>query len=104
MTNPQKENFQKFICCRVIEDESGKVEFVCYSLQNLLVSKIHSLVVASCCKIDSLLVAKVDSGKKSITTFCKIHSLLVAEVAPCKNLLVTRCKNSLITRYKIHSL
>ena len=26
MINPQKENFQKLICCRVIEDQSRKVE------------------------------------------------------------------------------
>ena len=62
-----------------------RCKFARYSLQKLLVAKVHLLLVAevACCK-------------NSLVTRCKIRSLLVAEFARRKNSLATRCKICLL--------
>ena len=76
------------------------VELACYSLQKLLVTKIHLLLVAEAARCQKILV-----------TCWEICLLLVGEVARCKKSLGTRCKirlllfatNHLLLNAKNHS-
>ena len=76
-------------------------KFCCYSLQNLLVAKRHSLLVA---KITCYLLQKLSVIKNHSLLVAKIRSSFVAEVVRCKVAKFARCKNSPVSRCKIWSL